>query len=107
MEVSALTVAMLYKKRWDIKLFFKWIKANLRLKQYFGTSPNAVKTLTWIAVTTYLLVAIVHKELKFNGTLCKTLQILSVNPFDKILLHELLWNRSSETLWCVNLNTCI
>lgn len=103
MEISALTVAMLYKKRWDIELFFKWIKGNLRLKHYFGTSQNAVKTQIWIAVTTYLLVAIVHKELKLTGALSKSLQILSVHPFEKMPLHELLMDqefRKSEAPEC-------
>ena len=90
MELPALTVALLYKKRWDIELFFKWIKGNLRLKHYFGTSPNAVKTQIWIAMATYLMVAILHKELKLPGSLSRTLQILSVHPFEKIALHELL-----------------
>ena len=90
MEVPALTVAKLYKKRWEIELFFKWIKGNLRIKHYYGTSLNAVKTQIWIAVTTYLLVAILHKELRLPGSLHRTLQILSVHPFEKIALHELL-----------------
>ena len=90
MGLPALTVAKLYKKRWDIELFFKWIKGNLRIKHYYGTSLNAVKTQIWIAVTTYLLVAILHKELKLPGSLRRTLQILSVHPFEKIALHELL-----------------
>jgi transposase len=90
MELPALTVAKLYKKRWEIELFFKWIKGNLRIKHYYGTSLNAVKAQIWIAVTTYLLVAILHKELKLPGSLHRTLQILSVHPFEKIALHELL-----------------
>jgi hypothetical protein len=90
MELPALSVAKLYKKRWEIELFFKWIKGNLRIKHYYGTSLNAVKTQIWIAVTTYLLVAILHKKLKLQGSLHRTLQILSVHPFEKIALHELL-----------------
>ena len=90
MELPASTVALLYKKRWDIELFFKWIKGNLRIKHYYGTSPNAVKTQIWIAMATYLMVAILHKELKLPGSLSRTLQILSVHPFEKIALHELL-----------------
>jgi hypothetical protein len=90
MELRALTIAKLYKKRWEIELFFKWIKGNLRIKHYYRTSLNAVKTQIWIAVTTYLLVAILHKELKLPGSLHRTLQILSVHPFEKIALHELL-----------------
>lgn len=100
MELPALTVAKLYKKRWEIELFFKWIKGNLRIKHYYGTSPNAVKTQIWTAVTTYLLVAILHKELKLPGSLHRTLQILSVHPFEKITLHELLMKngfRDSDT----------
>ncbi len=93
MEMSAITAALLYKKRWDIELFFKWVKGNLRLKHYFGTSPNAVKTQIWIAVTTYLLVAIVRKELKLTGAPSTTLQILSVHPFEKMPLHELLMDQ--------------
>ena len=103
MEMSAQTVTMLYKKRWDIELFFKWIKGNLRLKHYFGTSPNAVKTQIWIAVTTYLIVAILHKELKLTGKLSRTLQILSVHPFEKMSLHELLMKhefRNRESTEC-------
>jgi hypothetical protein len=94
MELPALTVAKLYKKRWEIELFFKWIKGNLRIKHYYGTSSNAVKTQIWTAVTTYLLVAILHKELKLPGSLHRTLQILSVHPFEKIALHELLMKNS-------------
>ena len=96
MDLPALTIAKLYKKRWEIELFFKWIKGNLRIKHYYGTSPNAVKTQIWIAVTTYLLVAILHKELKLPGSLHRTLQILSVHPFDKTPLNELLMNSSDR-----------
>lgn len=98
MELPGLTVAKLYKKRWEIELFFKWIKGNLRIKHYYGTSPNAVKTQIWTAVTTYLLVAILHKELKLPGSLHRTLQILSVHPFEKITLHELLMNNKFRLL---------
>ena len=93
-------MAKLYKKRWEIELFFKWIKGNLRIKHYYGTSPNAVKTQIWIAMATYLMVAILHKELKLPGNLSRTLQILSVHPFEKIALHDLLMKhefRNPET----------
>jgi hypothetical protein len=90
LEVSATTVAALYKNRWQIELFFRWIKQHLRIKHFFGTSPNAVKTQVWIAVSIYVLIAILHKELKLPGSLHRTLQILSVHPFEKIPLHELL-----------------
>ena len=90
LEVPATTVAALYKNRWQIELFFRWIKQHLRIKHFFGTSPNAVKTQVWIAVSIYVLIAILHKELKLPGSLHRTLQILSVHPFEKIPLHELL-----------------
>jgi hypothetical protein len=90
LEIPALTVAMLYKARWSIELFFRWIKGHLRIKHYYGTSPNAVKTQIWIAVSTYLIIAILHKQLKLPGTLHRTLQLLSVHPFEKVTLNELL-----------------
>ena len=90
LDIPALTVAMLYKARWCIELFFRWIKGHLRIKHYYGTSPNAVKTQIWIAVTTYLMIAILHKQLKLPGTLHRTLQLLSVHPFEKVPLNELL-----------------
>jgi hypothetical protein len=90
LEIPALTVAMLYKARWSIELFFRWIKGHLRIKHYYGTSPNAVKTQIWIAVSTYLMIAILHKQLKLPGTLHRTLQLLSVHPFEKVALNELL-----------------
>jgi len=90
LEVPATTVAALYKNRWQIELFFRWIKQHLRIKHFFGTSPNAVKTQVWVAVSIYVLIAILHKELRLPGSLHRTLQILSVHPFEKIPLHELL-----------------
>jgi IS4 transposase len=89
LEIPALTVAMLYKMRWRIELFFRWIKGHLRIKHFYGTSPNAVKTQIWIAVATYLMVAILHKQMKLPGTLHRTLQLLSVHPFEKVTLNEL------------------
>ena len=90
LSIPALTVAKLYRLRWRIELFFKWIKQHLRIKHYYGTSPNAVKTQIWIAVSVYLMVAILHKQLKLPGTLHRTLQLLSVHPFDKTPIYELL-----------------
>jgi DDE family transposase/uncharacterized protein DUF4372 len=92
LTVPALTVAMIYRLRWRIELFFRWIKGHLRIKHYYGTSPNAVKTQIWIAVTAYLMVAILHKELKLPGALHRTLQVLSIYPFEKVPIHELLAN---------------
>ena len=104
LEVSATTVAALYKNRWQIELFFRWIKQHLRIKHFFGTSPNAVKTQVWIAVSIYLLIAILHKELKLPGSLHRTLQILSVHPFEKIPLHELLTETPDNFMDSQNLN---
>lgn len=89
LEIPALTVALIYRLRWRIELFFRWIKGHLRIKHYYGTSPNAVKTQIWIAMTVYLMVAIIHKQLSLPGTLHRTLQLLSVHPFEKAPLHEL------------------
>jgi hypothetical protein len=98
LEIPALTVAMLYKLRWRIELFFRWIKGHLRIKHYYGTSFNAVKTQIWIAVCTYLMIAILHKQLKLPGTLHRTLQLLSVHPFEKVTLNELLTKTDHRTI---------
>jgi hypothetical protein len=90
LEIPALTIAKLYKSRWQIELFFKWIKGHLRIKHYFGTSPNAVKSQIWIAVAVYLMVAILHKQLQLPGRLHRTFQLLSIHPFEKVPIHELL-----------------
>jgi IS4 transposase len=81
--VSAITVADIYKQRWQVELFFRWIKQHLRIKTFYGTSPNAVKTQIWIAVSIYLLVAILKKRLHLSGNLHTILQILEVNIFEK------------------------
>jgi hypothetical protein len=90
LNVPALTVPKVYRLRWRIETFFRWIKGHLRIKHYYGTSPNAVKTQIWIAVCVYLMVAILHKQLGLPGTLHRTLQLLSVHPFEKVPIHELL-----------------
>lgn len=97
LEIPALAVAMLYKMRWSIELFFRWIKGHLRIKHFYGTSPNAVKTQIWIAVCTYLMIAILHKQLKLPGTLHRTLQILSIHPFEKVPLNQLLMETDHRT----------
>lgn len=86
--LPALTIAALYKGRWQVELFFKWIKQHLRIKRFLGTSENAVKTQIWCAVATYVLIAIVKKELQLNASLYTCLQILSVSIFEKA---ELSW----------------
>jgi hypothetical protein len=78
MALPALTICGLYKGRWQVELFFKWIKQHLRIKQFYGTSENAVKTQIWIAVSVYVLVAIVRKRLKLEASLYTLLQVISV-----------------------------
>jgi len=89
-EITAMQVALLYKHRWKIELFFKWIKQHLKIKKFWGESENAVKTQIWIAVCTYLMVAIIKKELKIDRNLYEILQIVSVSIFDKSQLKQLL-----------------
>jgi hypothetical protein len=89
-ELPALTIAQLYRCRWRVELFFKWIKQNLRIKAFYGTSVNAVKTQVWIAVSVYVLVAILKRELKLDRSLTEILQILSVTPFEKTPIFQAL-----------------
>ena len=87
--LPALTITQLYRCRWQIELFFKWIKQHLRLKAFFGTTENAVKTQIWIAVSVYVLIAIVKKPLNVSATLYELLQILSLTVFERVPLIEL------------------
>ena len=87
--LPALTVAQLYKCRWQVELFFKWIKQHLRIKAFYGTSANAVKTQVWIALSVYVLVAILKKELKLDRSLGEILQILSVTLFERDEIYQL------------------
>ncbi|OGW62487.1 MAG: transposase [Nitrospirae bacterium RBG_16_64_22] len=86
--LPALTVCALYKSRWQVELFFKWIKQHLRIKRFYGTSENAVKTQLWIAVSVYVLVAILKKRLHLDASLYTLLQILSVTLFEKMPLQQ-------------------
>jgi len=88
--LEALTIAQLYKCRWQVELFFKWIKQHLRIKAFYGTSENAVKTQIWIAISAYVLVAIVKKELKLDRSLNEILQILSLGLFEKTPVFQAL-----------------
>ena len=88
MTFPAVTICALYKNRWHVELFFKWIKQHLRIKRFFGTSENAVKTQIWIAVSVYVLVAIVKKRLNLDASLYTLLQILSVTLFEKMPLQQ-------------------
>jgi hypothetical protein len=91
--LPALTIALLYRSRWQVELFFKWIKQHLRIKKFFGTSENAVKTQIWIAVSVYLLVAIMKKRLNLQESLYTILQILSVTVFEKVPIYQLITER--------------
>jgi hypothetical protein len=95
--LPALTICALYKSRWQVELFFKWIKQHLRIKHFLGTSENAVKTQVWCAVATYVLIAIVKKELQLNASLYTCLQILSVSVFEKTQLSCTLQTDESQT----------
>jgi len=88
--LPALTIGALYKSRWQVELFFRWIKQHLRIKRFFGTSENAVKSQVWIAVAVYVLVAIIRKRLDLEFSLHSMLQILSVTPFEKVSLIQML-----------------
>jgi hypothetical protein len=97
--LSALTVTQLYKCRWQIELFFKWIKQHLRIKAFYGTSVNAVKTQIWIAICVYVLIAIVKKRLRLTISLYTILQILSVTLFEKIPIYQLLTDFEVNTTY--------
>ena len=88
LNLSAITIADLYQSRWQIELFFKWIKQHLRIKAFYGTSENAVKTQIWIAITVYVLVAIIKKRMNIELSLYTILQILSVSIFEKMSILE-------------------
>ncbi len=94
--LPALTIAQLYRCRWQVELFFKWIKQHLRIKRFFGTTENAVKTQIWIAIAVYVLAAIVKKRLNSEASLYTILQILSLTLFEKIPLDQLLKNSEPQ-----------
>jgi IS4 transposase len=100
LTLPANTICALYKQRWQVELFFKWIKQHLRIKKFLGNSENAVKTQIWCAVSTYVLIAIIKKELQINASLYTLLQILSVSVFEKTELSCAFQSTgySSETL---------
>jgi len=95
--LPAITIAHLYKCRWQVELFFKWIKQHLRIKAFFGTSGNAVKTQVWIAISVYVLVAIIKKELNLDLNLYTILQILSVTLFEKVSILQVLMEAGYKT----------
>ena len=89
-SLSALTIAQIYKARWQVELFFKWIKQHLRIKAFYGTSTNAVKTQVWTAISVYVLVALAKKRLGLPQSLYTLLQVLSVTLFEKVPIHQAL-----------------
>jgi len=94
--LPALTIARIYKSRWQVELFFKWIKQHLRIKAFYGLSENAVKTQIWIAISVYVLVAIVRKRLGLNASLYQILQILSLSLFEKMPILQALQPSDSQ-----------
>jgi hypothetical protein len=94
--LPALTIVQLYKRRWEIEIFFKWIKQYLRIKTFFGTTENAVKTQIWIAISVYVLVAIIKKELNLQLSLGEILQILSIVLFEKVPISQVLTKNMSQ-----------
>ena len=94
--LPALTIALIYKSRWQVELFFKWIKQHLRIKAFFGTSENAVKTQIWIAVSVYVLVALVRKRMSLDFSLYQILQILSLTLFEKTPILQALQASDSK-----------
>lgn len=97
-SLSALTIARLYKAQWQVELFFKWIKQHLRIKAFYGTSENAVKTQIWIAISTYVLIAIIKKRLNLKISLYTFLQIISVTIFEKMPIYQALQDCQQQDL---------
>jgi hypothetical protein len=106
-ELPAATICQLYRCRWQIELFFKWIKQHLRIKAFFGVSENAVKTQIWIAVSVYVLIAIVKKRLQLHGSLYELLQILSLTMFERTPLDQLLASAVYKTMPSASSNQLI
>jgi len=107
LDLAPKVIADLYKSRWQIELFFKWIKQHLRIKAFYGTSENAVKTQIWTAISVYVLIALVKKRLNLDITLYTFLQILSVSVFEKVYILQLVTNSAGtikDTYTCNQLN---
>lgn len=102
--LPALTVCQLFKCRWQVEIFFRWIKQHLRIKSFYGTSPNAVKTQIWIAIAVYVLVAIVKKRLKLEVSPYTFLQILSVTAFEKVNILQLITDNQYQVVCTQNPN---
>jgi IS4 transposase len=102
--LPALTITQLYRLRWRVELFFKWIKQHLRIKVFYGTSENAVKSQLWIAISVYVLVAIVRKRLNLSASLYEILQILSLTMFERTPLDQLLTLTVPESIIVTSAN---
>jgi len=103
-NLTALEIAMLYKHRWFIEIFFKWIKQHLKIKSFWGSNPNAVKTQIWIAISVYVIVIILKKKLKLNQSIYEILQILSINIFDKEPINQLFYKTELQNVKELNYN---
>ena len=95
-KISAETVTKLYKHRWGIELFFKWIKQNLKVQSFWGFSENAVKTQIWVAIPVYILVTIAKKKLKLTHSTYEIIQYISLAPFEKRSIHEVFLNNDNQ-----------
>ncbi len=104
LDLPAITITQLYKSRWQVELFFKWIKQHLRIKAFFGTPENAVRTQIWIAISVYVLVAIVKKRLHIDASLYTILQALSLALFEKSAINQIVENIANEPCEPVNSN---
>jgi DDE family transposase/uncharacterized protein DUF4372 len=102
--LPALTICDLYKSRWQVELFFKWIKQHLRIKTFYGTSENAVKTQIWIAVSVYVLVAIIRKRLKLDASLYTLMQVFSVTVFEKASIESVIFQTADSLEYVMNDN---
>src|SRR5207244_7456835 len=105
--LPALTIAHIYKSRWQVELFFKWIKQHLRIKSFYGTNENAVKAQIWIDVSVYVLVAIIRKRLELEASLYQILQIFSVTLFEKTSILQVFQEGVSQTDLPINSNHLI
>jgi IS4 transposase len=103
-ELDANEIAKLYKHRWKIELFFKWIKQNLKIKTFWGTSENAVRVQIWIAISAYIIVAIAKKRFNLKQSLYEILQVISVSVFDKMPIKDLFANQIQQNFKELNHN---
>ena len=105
--LPALTIAKLYKLRWQVELFFRWMKQNLRIKSFYGTSENAVRTQIWVAIAIYALVAIIKKRMDLKPPLYNIFQILSVTTFEKVPLNQLFTKKNDHDMMVADCNQLV